>query len=179
MLTEIEQREGQIYLIPPEIPVSMTWGDLTVLCPYLWFYHIGSKLNPETPVNRGLRSAEQQQRFREHRQALQMLRQTLADEILNKMGDKEVVLLVNEYGYDNVLDALRRRGFEVVHYCLWSTKRDPLTAQEIEMVIRTSAPDWMDFCIGENPESFKSVPGLWHVQVFGLVSTSFEETTFQ
>lgn len=82
-------------------------------------------------------------------------------EILKRLiGDNEIYLLQNNFPYTRLLQNLPK----VKHYCLWS-KKGKLSPEIIEKEIKNIFSK-NDFFYFENTEITKSVPEIWHCQVF-------------
>ena len=76
------------------------------------------------------------------------------------IGDKNICLLQNNFPYTRLLQNLPK----VKHYCLWSRKYK-LTSKTIEKEIKKNFPE-NEFFYFENIEAVKSVPEIWHCQIF-------------
>jgi hypothetical protein len=72
-------------------------------------------------------------------------------------GWRQRVLQPNPYPYDVPAG--------VEHWILWS--ETPMTRSEVEQYLERKAPAWFSgWTWQRNPPAARSVPGLWHVQVY-------------
>ena len=76
------------------------------------------------------------------------------------IGNKNICLLQNNFPYTRLLQNLPK----VKHYCLWSRKHK-LTPKTIEKEIKKNFSE-NEFFYFENIEAVKSVPEIWHCQIF-------------
>jgi hypothetical protein len=162
MLTELLNGSGEIIVLPDEIPEVLTWEEGKRIGPYLWMYAIEPK---QTVPRRGLRSPDLQVQFNQYQINHSGSSISIEEEIRRQLAGKEFGIIDNLFPYDNVIEAFAEAGDDVRHVCCWSL-HGALSPQMIEVEIRTTFPDAKDFFYYENPPGYKSVPGLWHVQVF-------------
>lgn len=76
------------------------------------------------------------------------------------IGNNDICFLKNNFPYTRLLQNLPH----VRHFCLWS-KNGKLTKTEVELKINQIFPGKPYFWF-ENSETIKSVPEIWHCQVF-------------
>lgn len=80
--------------------------------------------------------------------------------IYNSMGNSDHKIVRNEFPYGFLIQHL----LHVNHYCLWS-KTGPLSVSTIESEIKKTFPNCQFFWF-ENNIATKTVPEIWHCQVF-------------
>ncbi len=82
-------------------------------------------------------------------------------EIINQLiGDNDYKILQNNFPYLNLLKHLP----EVKHYCLWS-RIGELSPEKIDSEITKVFPGKKYFWLENSPQT-KSIPEIWHCQVF-------------
>jgi len=81
-------------------------------------------------------------------------------EILKRQLVSDICLIKNIFPYTRLLQNLP----DVKQYCLWS-KNGKLSDEEIDLEIKQKFPSQSYFWF-ENSEATKSVPEIWHCQVF-------------
>jgi len=131
--------------------------DKTVL-PKNWQELIGMKEIIPFLTNKVTRFSKDNQSYEDYKKSLP--REKQLQYIFNEIGDQELKITINKFPYVKLIKHIP----EVKHYCLWSKKGEP-SIESIESEIKKQFPD-NDYFWFVNPPNNKSVPEIWHCQIF-------------
>lgn len=87
-------------------------------------------------------------------------REKQIERILNEIGNQDLKITINKFPYLRLIQYIP----EVKHYCLWSKNGEP-SMESIELEIKKQFPN-NDYFWFVNPPNNKSVPEIWHCQIF-------------
>lgn len=104
-------------------------------------------------------------RFKKDNQAYDDHRKTFSrkqylQRIINEIGDQDLKITPNKFPYARLIQHLSN----VKHYCLWSKVEKP-SLDMIESEIKKAFPN-LDYFWFVNHSKNKSIPEIWHCQIF-------------
>ena len=109
-------------------------------------------------INKVTRFPKGNQVYEDYKKSLSRDKQI--QHIFDEMGNRNLKITINKFPYLRLIQYIP----EVRHYCLWSKNGEP-SIKSIESEIKKQFPT-NDYFWFVNPPNNKSVPEIWHCQIF-------------